>query len=378
MLTEEEEMLIIQRLHSVLRPFLLRRTKAMVLADLPQKHQVVIWVPLSSWQRTLYLSGLRRVHRLSADQEEMGDDRTVPASVMGLRKALNHPYHFLKGEAVITSKEENLIRASGKFEFLDRMLPRLRRFGHKVLIFAQMTSALDLLQELLARHQLRYQRIDGSMTGGRRREAMNIFRMEPELGVLLLTTRAGGLGLNLQVADTVILFDSDWNPQVDAQAMDRAHRIGQQRPVLVIRLMTPTALDRGLWARSCGKLEMERKVISAGNFHHEPCADSQSYSLQQLVHETRLAAGAPAVGSGATPLPEVSRLLARSPEEHADFDAGDDALLGPALGLAEDAADRLERGGRLMQAWEVPSMPRKSRILPPRKRRRTKMVASRH
>jgi len=368
MLSEEEELLIIQRLHSVLRPFLLRRTKDLVLADLPEKNEVVIWVPMSSWQKALYASSVRRLKCLGAGK---GGAMPSSCSVMGLRKALNHPFHFIDGQSTVAEKEENLYRASGKFEFLDRVLPRMLQFGHKILIFAQMTSLLDLLQQLLLRHGIRYQRIDGSMSMRRRRDALHSFRTEPETGVLLLTTRAGGLGLNLQVADTVILFDSDWNPQVDAQAMDRVHRIGQQRPVLVVRLMTPTALDRGMLARLDGKLGIEKKVISAGNFHHEQDQDGSCSSLlQQLVREARQAS--PDGAAEATPLAEVSRLLARSPEERVAFDAADEALLGPPAasdtGAAEAAAERLERCGRLLASGELGAIPLKARAVPPNKR----------
>eukprot|EP00913_Durusdinium_trenchii_P031617 g29607.t1 len=119
------------------------------------------------------------------------------------------------------------LSVSGKFEFLDRILPRLVQFDHKVLIFAQMTSSLDLLQKMLERLGLPFTRIDGSKSLRQRSIAITAFQREPHVRVMLLTTRAGGLGLNLQVADTVIIFDCDWNPQADLQATDRAHRIGQ-------------------------------------------------------------------------------------------------------------------------------------------------------
>merc|ERR1712232_434649 len=146
-------------------------------------------------------------------------------------------------------KKENIYRASGKFKFLDRILPRLWEFKHKTLIFSQTTTLLDMLEKLLKMKDMHFARIDGTMRVQRRRLAIQRFR-DAEVGILLLTTRAGGVGLNLQMADTVILLDSDWNPQADVQAMDRAHRLGQKNPVRIIRLMTPTGLDEGILKRN--------------------------------------------------------------------------------------------------------------------------------
>jgi len=358
-------MLIIQRLHRVLRPFLLRRTKDMVLKDLPERREVVIWTPLSAWQAQLYNEGLSARHAKGG---------AGIFDLARLRQSLNHPYHFLEGEVPAAgSSDDRLVSASGKFEFLDRVLPRLISFGHKTLIFAQMTGLLDLLQLLLARLGIRYSRIDGGMSLRQRMTSAAVFQKDPMVGVLLLTTRAGGLGLNLQVADTVVLFDSDWNPQVDFQAMDRAHRIGQQKPVLVVRLATPTHLDRGLLERAGQKIDMEQKVISAGRFfgdcqktaaRGEDGSKEEQGFLRRLIADARRrpSASVAARGAGATPIEEASRLLARSPEERAAFEAADLEMLGPAGtgdgGSAEGAAQRLERCGRLMATSDLRSLKR--------------------
>eukprot|EP00927_Polykrikos_kofoidii_P049852 TRINITY_DN43862_c0_g1_i1.p1 TRINITY_DN43862_c0_g1~~TRINITY_DN43862_c0_g1_i1.p1 ORF type:complete len:1068 (+),score=219.34 TRINITY_DN43862_c0_g1_i1:293-3205(+) len=377
LLSEEEELLIIQRLHSVLRPFILRRTKDKVLASLPEKKEVVLWVPLSPWQQALYHGGLRRI----AATSDGGPTRLGRATTCSLRKALNHPFHFIldkKGRptspagAAMLAKAENLHRASGKFELLERVLPRLLRFGHKILIFAQMTGLLDLLEQLLRGLGILFARLDGKKKLKARRKAVDYFRDRDDVSVMLLTTRAGGIGLNLQVADTVILFDSDWNPQADLQAMDRTHRIGQTRPVRVIRLMTPTSLDRGILNRGGRKIDMERKVISAGRFSHTGGSASKNgcntqqqdegILLRALVREARIcnseAAAFAKRSTGCTSLQEVSRLLARTVDEQLAFDEADTDLLGEAAategGRLENLTERLQRCGRLMGQREVP------------------------
>lgn len=373
--TEEEEFLIVERLHRVLRPFLLRRTKNEVLKDLPEKREVVIWTPISAWQRQLYRKALR-------GQRHDGAPTMSMSMLLNLRKALNHPYHFLAGGMPqATHRRDHLISASGKFEFLDRMIPRLIHFDHKILIFAQLTSSLDLLEQLLSRLKVAFTRIDGRVGMSRRKQACDLFRNDRAVRVLLLSTRAGGLGLNLQAADTVIIFDSDWNPQADMQAMDRAYRIGQQRPVLVVRLATPTALDRGMFARTGRKVELEQMVISAGQFDGNNAALGSGGHLRQLIGTNRRFAGD--VGYAATPIEEASKLLARSLEERAAFEAADLELLGPPAageqGTGEDVAERLERCGRLLGAKSVPggamlldkAMLRKQRrVAPPLKRSR--------
>lgn len=369
LLSEEEELLIIQRLHKVMRPFLLRRTKEMVLDQLPEKQEMTLWVPLSAWQRSLYRQGLRRV----ATHPNGNSSEVQFSSVMQLRKAVNHPYQCLVRAipgrktpmpAIVDDLgQEALVRASGKFEFLDRLLPKLWRFNHKILIFSQTSFALDLLQKLLAKHGLRYERLDGNMALPRRKEAIATFRDDPEIAVMLLTTRAGGVGLNLQSADTVILFDSDWNPQVDLQAMDRAHRIGQLKPVRVIRLMTPTTLDRGLVARCSSKRDIARKVISAGQFHRddeEAAPTGHDDVLRDLLREARSSNEGMSNGKP-TGLREANELLARSPEEFEAFEAADLELLGPEAadghGVAEELVARLERCGRLFTSSEMRRLP---------------------
>lgn len=154
----------------------------------------------------------------------------------------------------------------GKVALLDKMLPVLKRDGHKCLIFSQMTRMLSVLEDYLEESGHSYCRIDGSTPRNEREELIARFNSDPSLFCFLLSTRAGGLGINLTGADTVIIFDSDWNPQVDLQAQDRCHRIGQTRPVCVYRLITASTVESSMLRRANRKLKLERLVIHEGGF----------------------------------------------------------------------------------------------------------------
>ncbi|CAF91219.1 unnamed protein product, partial [Tetraodon nigroviridis] len=162
--------------------------------------------------------------------------------------------------------DEQLVQSSGKFLILDRMLPALKRRGHKVLIFSQMTSILDILMDYCFLRGFQYSRLDGSMTFADREENITKFSKDPQVFLFLLSTRAGGLGINLTAADTVIIFDSDWNPQADLQAQDRCHRIGQTKPVVVYRLVTANTIDQKILERASNKRKLEQMVIHKNKF----------------------------------------------------------------------------------------------------------------
>lgn len=163
--------------------------------------------------------------------------------------------------------DESIVTASGKMLLLDRLLPTLFRRGHKVLIFSQFKTQLDILEDYCS--ELRKWpvcRIDGGVAQEDRRTEIHQFNTDPKLKIFLLSTRAGGQGINLASADTVILFDSDWNPQQDLQAQDRAHRIGQTRPVVVYRLATKGTVEEGLLMSADAKRRLEKLVIKKGGF----------------------------------------------------------------------------------------------------------------
>lgn len=146
-------------------------------------------------------------------------------------------------------------------QLLARMLPELKRRGHKVLLFSQMTRMLDLLEDWCALQGWKFARLDGSTRQLERQALIAQFSADPEQFVFLLSTRAGGLGINLTAADTVILYDSDWNPQMDLQAQDRAHRLGQTKPVCVFRLVTAQSVESRILSAAASKLKLERLVV---------------------------------------------------------------------------------------------------------------------
>ncbi|KAL6697385.1 SNF2 family DNA-dependent ATPase [Trichoderma pleuroticola] len=186
-----------------------------------------------------------------------------------LRLVCNTPHNFYNPWAVATDipVDETIVTASGKMLLLDRLLKHLFVDDHKVLIFSQFTTQLDILEDYC--RELRgwkICRIDGSIAQADRRESIKLFNNDPEYKIFLLSTRAGGQGINLASADTVILFDSDFNPQQDLQAQDRAHRIGQTRPVLVYRLATKGTVEESLLLSADAKRRLEKLVIRKGGF----------------------------------------------------------------------------------------------------------------
>jgi ATP-dependent DNA helicase len=227
-LSTEEQNRIVTKMHEILRPFLLRRIKSETLGDkLPPKREIVIYCGMSNLQRAYYARVLDGTLRESL--MEVGVEGAKKISqlnmMMNQRKVCNHPFLFgdlldSAGNSISDeARGKMLISASGKFKLLHRMLPRLKKEGSKVLIFSQMVSLLDLLEDYLIQESHAFVRFDGSTKLSDRQESIDAFN-NPDSGifVFLISTRAGGLGINLTAADTVILFDSDWNPHQDSQA----------------------------------------------------------------------------------------------------------------------------------------------------------------
>lgn len=153
---------------------------------------------------------------------------------------------------------------SGKLAKLDQLLRQLKNGGHRVLLYFQMTRMIDLMEEYLTYRNYKYLRLDGSTKLEDRRDTVADFQTKPEIFIFLLSTRAGGLGINLTAADTVIFYDSDWNPTIDSQAMDRAHRLGQTKQVTVYRMITRGTIEERIRKRALQKEEVQRVVISGG------------------------------------------------------------------------------------------------------------------
>ncbi|XP_058697720.1 lymphoid-specific helicase isoform X3 [Poecile atricapillus] len=252
-IAKEREQNILHMLHQILTPFLLRRLKSDVALEVPPKREVVVYAPLAKKQETFYTAIVNRT----------------------IRKLLGN-----------NEVDEDLVKNSGKFLLLDRMLPELKKRGHKVLLFSQMTMMLDILMDYCYLRNFKFSRLDGSMSYSEREENMHQFNVDPEVFLFLVSTRAGGLGINLTAADTVIIYDSDWNPQSDLQAQDRCHRIGQTKPVVVYRLVTANTIDQKIVERAAAKRKLEKLIIHKNQFKGGKSGLAQSKSCldpQELI-----------------------------------------------------------------------------------------------
>lgn len=268
----------VDELHESIRPYILRRLKEDVEKSVPPKEETLIEVELTVLQkqyyRALYEKNVQFLHR---NQKKALDGPSINNLAMQLRKCCNHPF-LLRGveEELRVSEdvpqddkkgEENfLVKASGKLVLLSKLLPKLRADGHRVLIFSQFKIMLDILEDYLDLGGFKHERIDGSITGKKRQMAIDRFQTDPKEGeessfVMLLSTRAGGVGINLTAADTCIIFDSDWNPQNDLQAQARCHRIGQTKSVKVYRLLSRKTYEMQMFHQSSLKMGLDQAVL---------------------------------------------------------------------------------------------------------------------
>lgn len=256
---EEKNTEIVQQLHKILKPFLLRRTKNEVEKTLPPKKEIHIKVGLTECQKNIYKKLLT--------SSLISDSKTIYKNIiMQLRKATNHPYLFEGIEEEGNPDEgELLINNSSKMRILDKLCIKLLAGGSQILIFSQMTRMLDILEDYCFFRGYKTCRIDGDTSLEDRELFIQEFtKPGSPIFIFLLSTRAGGLGLNLMSADTVILYDSDWNPQVDLQAMDRVHRIGQTRPVLIYRFICENTIEEKIIERQAMRLKLDSLVIQQG------------------------------------------------------------------------------------------------------------------
>ncbi|EEA05878.1 SNF2 family N-terminal domain-containing protein [Cryptosporidium muris RN66] len=262
---EKKSFEIIERLHKILRPFMLRRIKSEVEIDIPPKKEILLYVPLTNMQRTLYRDILSKNIDALQERDSGGRVRLINLA-MQLRKACNHPYLF---DGYEDKNEdpfgEHVIENSGKMIMLDRLTKKLLQNGSRILIFSQMARILDILEDFCYMRKYKYCRIDGNTsTEDRDTQISDFNKPNSDISIFLLSTRAGGLGVNLATADIVIIYDSDWNPQVDLQAMDRAHRIGQKKPVYIYRLFHENTIEEKILERANLKLQLESAIIQQG------------------------------------------------------------------------------------------------------------------
>ena len=274
-----------------------------------------------------------------------GKARQLQNTAMQLRKVCNHPYLFLQDDFYNPVARDEILRASGKFELLDRILPKLHRSGHRVLLFSQMVKCMDIISDYLEWKEYDYLRLDGSTNTEARGELLEKWN-EPNSPhfLFMLSTRAGGMGLNLQTADTVIIFDSDWNPQMDAQAEDRAHRIGQTRRVKVLVLVCDGTIEEDILRRAGEKKAIDHKAIQAGMFNQASTAEERNAVLKDILQR-----GEDGVGMDVPTHAEVNVMIARSEEEIEMFDEMD-----REVGVAWELEWGSERA-RLMEDHELPT-----------------------
>lgn len=262
---------------NILKPRLLRRMKEDVEKSIPLKEETIIWVELTKDQRSYYRAIYE--NRIS-DLLKGSQNSNIPNLrnvAMELRKLCNHPFLCDGLEEHLTSKsiqngqereqrDEGSCKAlclnSGKMMLLDKLLPMLKDAGRRVLIFSQFTMMLDLLEDYLHSKDYSYERIDGKIRGSERQAAIDRYSARgSETFVFLLSTRAGGLGITLTAADTCVIYDSDWNPQNDLQAMARCHRIGQTKDVKIYRLITRNTYEQHLFECSSRKYGLDEAIL---------------------------------------------------------------------------------------------------------------------
>jgi chromodomain-helicase-DNA-binding protein 1 len=247
-------------LHKELEPFLLRRVKRDVEKSLPAKVEQILRVEMTRLQKQYYKWILTRNYR-ALTNERGGSLPSFINIMMELKKCANHAF-FVKRDDENNTTLDEIIKGSGKLLLLDKLLLKLRASNHRVLIFSQMVKMLNILAEYCKLRRFPFQRLDGSMKGEIRRQALNSFNRESsEDFIFLLSTRAGGLGINLATADTVIIYDSDWNPQNDLQAQARAHRIGQTKQVNIYRLVAKQSVEETIIERAKQKMVLDHLVI---------------------------------------------------------------------------------------------------------------------
>ncbi|XP_010546919.1 PREDICTED: ISWI chromatin-remodeling complex ATPase CHR11 isoform X1 [Tarenaya hassleriana] len=313
---ENDQQEVVQQLHKVLRPFLLRRLKSDVEKGLPPKKETILKVGMSQMQKQYYKALLQKdLEVINAG----GERKRLLNIAMQLRKCCNHPYLFQGAEpGPPYTTGDHLITNAGKMVLLDKLLPKLKERDSRVLIFSQMTRLLDILEDYLVYRGYRYCRIDGNTGGDERDASIEAFNVPgSEKFVFLLSTRAGGLGINLATADVVILYDSDWNPQVDLQAQDRAHRIGQKKEVQVFRFCTEYTIEEKVIERAYKKLALDALVIQQGRL-----AEQKTVNKDELLQMVRFGAEMVFSSKDSTITDEdIDRIIAKGEETTAELDA---------------------------------------------------------
>lgn len=273
-------------LHEKIRPYFLRRTKAAVLKFLPPMAQIILPVSMSILQEKLCKSIMAKSPELLKaifnDNKLRPKDRgSLNNILVQLRKCLCHP--FMYSEAIeergmdAVSTRRNLISASGKLVLLEQMLPKLKARGHRVLLFSQFLNQLDIMEDFLNDMGFDHRRLDGSISSLEKQKRIDAFNApDSPVFAFLLSTRAGGVGINLATADTVIILDPDFNPHQDIQALSRAHRIGQKNKVLCFQLVTKSSVEEKIMQIGKKKMALDHVLIESMDNEDEAPDDLES------------------------------------------------------------------------------------------------------
>uniref|UniRef100_A0A8D3CER0 DNA helicase n=1 Tax=Scophthalmus maximus TaxID=52904 RepID=A0A8D3CER0_SCOMX len=326
----------IKKLHDMLGPHMLRRLKADVFKHMPSKTELIVRVELSPMQKKYYKFILTKNFE-ALNTKGGGNQVSLLNVVMDLKKCCNHPYLF-PAAAMEAPKMPNgmydgaaLTKAAGKLCLLQKMMRKLKNGGHRVLIFSQMTKMLDLLEDFLENEGYKYERIDGGITGGMRQEAIDRFNAPgAQQFAFLLSTRAGGLGINLATADTVIIYDSDWNPHNDIQAFSRAHRIGQNRKVMIYRFVTKASVEERITQVAKKKMMLTHLVVRPG-------LGSKTGSMSKQELDDILKFGTEALFTD-----QLEGRLRENKEEDSSIIHYDDKAIDRLLDRNQDATDDTE------------------------------------
>merc|ERR1711871_381889 len=274
----------VEGLQRRIAPHVLRRVKEDVARDIPPKEETIIDVELTSAQKQYYRAIFERNHGFLL-QSTKGALPKLMNIQMELRKCCNHPFLIAgveekevdelesKQDDVASTKEQRVkelvIPSSGKMVLLNKLLPKLREEGHKVLIFSQMARMIEIIEDYADALGYPYEKLTGQVKGNERQKSIDRFNKDKDSFLFLLSTRAGGVGINLTAADTCIIFDSDWNPQNDVQAMARCHRIGQTKDVKIYRLITRRSFEAEMFEAASKKLGLEQAVLGTAEFGAE-------------------------------------------------------------------------------------------------------------
>ncbi|CAM9497967.1 unnamed protein product, partial [Ectocarpus sp. 13 AM-2016] len=261
----------VSELQEAIKPYLLRRMKEDVEKAVPPKEEIIIEVELTEIQKQYYRAIYdRNTTFLLQGKKQARDAPSLMNLAMQLRKCCDHPFLITGVEDDVSQQlgenktsKEHLVKHSGKLVLLDKLLPRLKTQGHRVLLFSQFKIMLDILEDYLIASDISYGRIDGDIQGRQRQKEIDSFQAPgSDMLVMLLSTRAGGVGITLTAADTCIIYDSDWNPQNDVQAQARCHRIGQTKSVKVYRLLVAKTYETHMFKTASRKLGLDEAVLS--------------------------------------------------------------------------------------------------------------------